>query len=189
MANHDPETQPLVMTLVRFALPLVSVVISLLIAFQTYATDLNVEWPEGWSSSRQPALLDAQGQPTGSRQRAVLQDKDGNQLAAMEVTRLAVPKEHAVSIENVIATMRKALQFHYAQLGLLANCTKPTETALGDLRGLQVMCTMTARGETVLKHALVTAAGGQVVYSLEYAAVPIAFSEHLQEFLQVRKLL
>lgn len=173
----------------RFLLPLVLTVFSLLIPLHILAADQNVPWPVGWKNSILPNPVDAQGQPVGSRQRAVLQDKGGKQIAAMEITRVAALSEHSVSIEKVIVTMRKALQLHYAQVGFLASCSKPTEITLDELSGLQTTCIMTLQGEEVLKHTLVTAVGSHAAYSLEYAAEPAIFSEHMHEFLQLGKML
>jgi|SynMetStandDraft_2_1070026.scaffolds.fasta_scaffold00286_9 hypothetical protein len=177
------------LTFDRFSLPLVLAVLSLVMSLQTLAADHNIPWPIGWESSILPNPVDAQGQPAGSRQRAVLQNKDGKQIAVMEVTRVTALNEHPVSIENVIVTMRKALQLHYSRLGLLASCSRPTETSVGDLSGLQTTCNMTAQSDKVLTHTLVTAVGSHATYSLEYAAEPATFSEHLHEFVQLRKML
>ncbi|GLZ89593.1 hypothetical protein Pres01_56440 [Metapseudomonas resinovorans] len=81
-----------------------------------------------------------------------MQDKDGKQIAVMELTRVTALNEHPVSIENVIVAMRKALQWHYSRLGLLASCGEPTETPVGELMGLQTTCTMTAQGSKDLTH-------------------------------------
>nr|WP_256345815.1 DUF4946 domain-containing protein [Pseudomonas putida] len=166
----------------KFSIILVCTASLSVIFFKTSDRDAQVAWPVGWKSSVLPSPIDAQGKPIGSRQRAILHDKDGKQVAAMEITRITALNEYAVNIENVIVTMRKALKQHYAGLGLLATCSRPTSTQVGDLSGLQTTCHMMASGKKVLKHTLVTAAGGQVTYSLEYAADPAIFSDHLDDF-------
>lgn len=165
----------------KFSIILVCVASLSVIIFKICDPDDQIDWPVGWKSSVLSSPIDTQGKPIGSRQRAILEDKDGKQVAAMEITRVTL-NEHIVNIENVIVIMRKALQQHYSGLGLLATCSRLTSVQVGDLSGLQTTCLMMASGKKVLKHTLVTAVGGQASYSLEYAAVPEVFSDHLDEF-------
>ncbi|MFS2123629.1 DUF4946 domain-containing protein [Pseudomonas sp. Pseusp97] len=130
--------------------------------------EMQVIWPQGWEVSRSPA--DATADAPVVRQRGVRMAEDGSQDLVMEVTRSRLGSGMAVSVENVIVEMRKALQKDFMRQGFQAACSKPLETRLGGLAGLEVHCGISQNGTEVLKQTLQVALGEGAAYSLTYAA-------------------
>ncbi|WP_448679955.1 DUF4946 domain-containing protein [Pseudomonas nicosulfuronedens] len=129
--------------------------------------EMQVVWPQGWEISRSPAsTVDA---PV-VRQRGVRLAEDGSQDLVMEVTRSRLGSGMEVRVENVIVEMRKALQKDFMRQGFQAACSKPLETKLGGLAGLEVHCGISQNGTEVLKQTVQVALGEGVAYSLTYAA-------------------
>lgn len=130
--------------------------------------EMQVIWPQGWDVSRSPA--DAAANAPVVRQRGVRMAQDGSQDLVMEVTRSRLGSGVAVSVENVIVEMRKALQKDFMRQGFQAACSKPLETKLGGLAGLEVHCGISQNGTEVLRQTVQVALGDGVAYSLTYAA-------------------
>lgn len=130
--------------------------------------EMQVIWPPGWEVSRSPA--DATADAPVVRQRGVRMAEDGSQDLVMEVTRSRLGSGMAVSVENVIVEMRRALQKDFMRQGFQAACSKPLETRLGGLAGLEVHCGISQNGTEVLKQTLQVALGEGAAYSLTYAA-------------------
>ncbi|MFR0690258.1 DUF4946 domain-containing protein [Enterobacterales bacterium AE_CKDN230030158-1A_HGKHYDSX7] len=129
--------------------------------------EMQVIWPQGWEVSRSPE--DSAVDAPVVRQRGVLLAEDGSQDLVMEVTRSRLGSAAKVSVENVIVEMRKALQKDFMRQGLQAACSKPLDTRLGGLAGLEVHCGISQNGTEVLKQTVQVALGEGVAYSLTYA--------------------
>ena len=130
--------------------------------------EMQVIWPQGWEVSRSPA--DATANAPVVRQRGVRMAADGSQDLVMEVTRSRLGSGVTVSVENVIVEMRKTLQKDFMHQGFQAACSKPLETKLGGLAGLEVHCGVSQNGTEVLKQTVQVALGEGAAYSLTYAA-------------------
>lgn len=129
--------------------------------------EMQVIWPQGWEVSRFPA--DVAVDAPVVRQRGVRMAKDGSQDLVMEVTRSRLGSGMKVSVENVIVEMRKALQKDFMRQGFQAACSRPLDTKLGGLAGLEVHCGVSQNGAEVLKQTVQVALGDGVAYSLTYA--------------------
>lgn len=142
--------------------------LGVLLAPLSALAEMQVIWPQGWEVSRSPA--DSSVDAPVVRQRGVRMAQDGSQDLVMEVTRSRLASGVAVSVENVIVEMRKALQKDFMRQGFQAACSKPLTTRLGGLDGLEVHCGISQNGTEVLKQTLQVALGDGAAYSLTYAA-------------------
>ncbi|NMZ61054.1 MULTISPECIES: DUF4946 domain-containing protein [Pseudomonas] len=146
--------------------------------------EMQVIWPQGWEVSRSP--VDAAADAPVIRQRGVRLAEDGSQDLVMEVTRSRLGSGVRVSAENVIVEMRKALQKDFMRQGFQAACSKPLDTLLGGLEGLEVHCGISQNGTEVLKQTVQVALGDGAAYSLTYAAPAQRYAELLQEIETVK---
>jgi len=146
--------------------------------------EMQVIWPQGWEVSRSPA--EAVTDALVVRQRGVRMAEDGSQDLVMEVTRSRLGSGVSVSAENVIVEMRKALQKDFMRQGFQAACSKPLDTKLGGLDGLEVHCGISQNGTEVLKQTVQVALGDGAAYSLTYAAPAQRYAALMQEIESVK---
>ena len=146
--------------------------------------EMQVIWPQGWEVSRSPA--DAVADAPVVRQRGVRMAEDGSQDLVMEITRSRLSSSVAVSVANVIVEMRKALQKDFMRQGFQAACSKPLDTKLGGLAGLEVHCGISQNGTEVLKQTVQVALGDGVAYSLTYAAPSERYAAMAEEIESVK---
>lgn len=79
----------------------------------------SITWPAGWEVE---ALPDATAQV--SRQRAVKNDADGNQVMVMELTMTQVESDHQVNLQGVLLEMRKSIQKDFFRAAIKVSATR-----------------------------------------------------------------
>ncbi len=124
------------------------------LAAPAWADQPSITWPAGWEIQ---ALPDTP--PQVSRQRAVKNDADGNQVMVMELTMTQVEAGHQVNVQGVLLEMRKSIQKDFFQGGYQSVCNKVHPAKLGALEALETTCTITENGRHVLSQTLVAAVG------------------------------
>ncbi|MBV4473469.1 MULTISPECIES: DUF4946 domain-containing protein [Pseudomonas] len=135
-----------------------------LMATAAVAQEPAITWPAGWQVE---ALSDAS--PEVSRQRAVKNDADGNQVMVMELTMTHVESGHQVNLQGVLLEMRKSVQKDFFQGGYQSVCNRVHPSTLGSLAALETTCTITENGRHVLSQTLVAAVEADKAYVLSYA--------------------
>ncbi|WP_296246197.1 DUF4946 domain-containing protein [Pseudomonas sp. UBA4194] len=142
-----------------------------------HAEDSLIVWPADWQVQILPSADGAGGQPSGSRQRATKNDANGDPLMIVEMTRGAVPQDHAVNLEAVLLEMRKAIQINFSRSGYQSLCTKVRETTLGDLPAAQTTCKVTLNGNHVITQTLVAAVQPGMAYGFSYAGSVVGYPQ------------
>ncbi len=155
-----------------------------LIAMSVFAGEPDITWPAGWEVE---ALTDVA--PQVSRQRAVKNDADGNQVMVMELTMTRVESGHQVNLQGVLLEMRKSIQKDFFQGGYQSVCNKVHPTMLGALSALETTCTVTENGRHVLSQTLVAAVDADKAYVLSYAGQAEAYKASAEEIVAVRNSL
>jgi hypothetical protein len=155
-----------------------------LVAVGVSADEPVVTWPAGWEVE---ALPEATAQV--SRQRAVKNDADGNQVMVMELTMTQVEKGHQVNLQGVLLEMRKSIQKDFFQGGYQSVCNKVHEATLGTLSALETTCTITENGRHVLSQTLVAAVEADKAYVLSYAGQAEVYKASAEEIVAVRNSL
>ncbi|WP_277761983.1 DUF4946 domain-containing protein [Pseudomonas sp. A34-9] len=143
-----------------------------------------ITWPAGWAVE---ALPDATAQV--SRQRAVKNDADGNQVMVMELTMTQVEKGHQVNLQGVLLEMRKSIQKDFFQGSYQSVCNKVHAATLGTLSALETTCTITENGRHVLSQTLVAAVEADKAYVLSYAGQAEVYKASADEIVAVRNSL
>ena len=157
---------------------------SSLLAAPAWADQPSITWPAGWEIQ---ALPDTP--PQVSRQRAVKNDADGNQVMVMELTMTQVEAGHQVNVPGVLLEMRKSVQKDFAQGGYQSVCNRIHEAQLSRLSALETTCTITQNGRHVLSQTLVAALDADKAYVLSYAGQAAAYAESQDEILATRNSL
>ncbi|MFJ2386151.1 DUF4946 domain-containing protein [Pseudomonas koreensis] len=160
------------------------VLFSSLLAVPALADQPSITWPAGWQVE---ALPDTAAQV--SRQRAVKNDADGNQLMVMELTMTQVEAGHQVNVPGVLLEMRKSIQKGFFQGGYQSVCNKMHPAKLGALDALETTCTITENGRHVLSQTLVAAVDAQKAYVLSYAGQAEVYKASADEIIAVRNSL
>lgn len=173
---------PLVM--IRPFKALFVVLFSSLLAVPALADQPSITWPAGWQVE---ALPDTAAQV--SRQRAVKNDADGNQLMVMELTMTQVEAGHQVNVPGVLLEMRKSIQKGFFQGGYQSVCNKMHPAKLGALDALETTCTITENGRHMLSQTLVAAVDAQKAYVLSYAGQAEVYKASADEIIAVRNSL
>lgn len=173
---------PLVM--IRPFKALFVVLFSSLLAVPALADQPSVTWPAGWQVE---ALPDTTAQV--SRQRAVKNDADGNQVMAMELTMTQVEPGHQVDVKGVLLEMRKSIQKDFFEGGYQSVCNKVHPAKLGALDALETTCTITENGRHVLSQTLLAAVDAQKAYVLSYAGHAEVYKASADEIIAVRNSL
>ena len=158
-------------------------------AFSVAAADVSaaepgITWPAGWEVE---ALPDASAQV--SRQRAVKNDAEGNQVMVMELTMTQVEAGHQVNLQGVLLEMRKSIQKDFFQGGYQSVCNKVHPATLGSLSALETTCTITENGRHVLSQTLVAAVEADKAYVLSYAGQAEVYKASAEEIVAVRNSL
>lgn len=148
------------------------------------ADEPSVTWPAGWEVE---ALPDSA--PQVSRQRAVKNDADGNQVMVMELTMTQVEAGHQVNLQGVLLEMRKSIQKDFFQSGYQSVCNKVHAAMLGSLSALETTCTVTENGRHVLSQTLVAALDADKAYVLSYAGQAQVYKDSADEIVAVRNSL
>jgi hypothetical protein len=143
-----------------------------------------VIWPAGWEVEALP-----QTSPQVSRQRAVKNDANGNQVMVMELTMTQVEKDHQVNLQGVLLEMRKSIQKDFFQGGYQSVCNKVHPATLGTLSALETTCTITENGRHVLSQTLVAAVEADKAYVLSYAGQAEVYKASAAEIVAVRNSL
>ena len=162
--------------LVFFGLSLVSATVQ--------ADAPSITWPAGWEVE---ALPDTTAQV--SRQRAVKNDADGNQVMVMELTMTQVESDHQVNLQGVLLEMRKSVQKDFFQGGYQSVCNKVHSATLGSLPALETTCTVTENGRHVLSQTLVAAVEADKAYVLSYAGQAEVYKASADEITAARNSL
>lgn len=157
---------------------------SSLLAAPAWADQPSITWPAGWEIQ---ALPDTP--PQVSRQRAVKNDADGNQVMVMELTITQVEAGHQVNVQGVLLEMRKSIQKDFFQGGYQSVCNKVHPAKLGALDALETTCTITENGRHVLSQTLVAAVGADKAYVLSYAGQAEIYKASADEIVAVRNSL
>ncbi|MCF4996362.1 DUF4946 domain-containing protein [Pseudomonas syringae] len=134
------------------------------ISAMTCAQDPAITWPEGWQVEPVPDTT-----AEVSRQRAVKNDADGNQVMVMELTMSRVESGHQVNLQGVLLEMRKSVQKDFFQSGYQSVCNRIHPSTLGSLSALETTCTITENGRHVLSQTMVAAVDANKAYVLSYA--------------------
>jgi len=129
-----------------------------------WAAEPAITWPAGWQVQALP-----EASPEVSRQRAVKNDADGNQVMVMELTMTRVESGHQVNLQGVLLEMRKSVQKDFFQGGYQSVCNKVHSATLGPLAALETTCVVTENGRHVLSQTLVAAVEADKAYVLSYA--------------------
>jgi hypothetical protein len=166
-----------------FKLLLVFVSLSL-IAGPILADEPSITWPTGWEVEAVPAAT-----PQVSRQRAVKNDADGNQVMVMELTMTQVESGHQVNLQGVLLEMRKSIQKDFFQGGYQSVCNRVHPATLGSLSALETTCTITENGRHVLSQTLVAAVDADKAYVLSYAGQAEVYKASEGEIVAVRNSL
>lgn len=161
---------------VFFALSVAAVYVS--------ADEPTITWPAGWEVEVLPGAS-----PQVSRQRAVKNDADGNQVMVMELTMTQVEAGHQVNLQGVLLEMRKSIQKDFFQGGYQSVCNKVHPATLGSLSGLETTCTITENGRHVLSQTLVAAVEADKAYVLSYAGQAEVYKASSDEIVAVRNSL
>lgn len=135
-----------------------------LLALPAFAEAPSITWPAGWEAEALPETS-----PEVSRQRAVKNDADGNQVMVMELTMTRVESGHQVNLQGVLLEMRKSVQKDFFQSGYQSVCNRVHPSTLGSLTALETTCTVTENGRHVLSQTLVAAVEADKAYVLSYA--------------------
>ncbi len=143
-----------------------------------------VTWPAGWEVEALP-----QTSPQVSRQRAVKNDTEGNQVMVMELTMTQVEAGHQVNLQGVLLEMRKSIQKDFFQGGYQSVCNKVHPATLGSLSALETTCTITENGRHVLSQTLVAAVEADKAYVLSYAGQAEVYKASADEIVAVRNSL
>ena len=165
--------------IVRFLTALLS-----LLAVPALADQPSITWPAGWEVE---ALPEQAAQV--SRQRAVKNDADGNQVMVMELTMSQVEAGHQVNVPGVLLEMRKSIQKDFFQSGYQSVCNKVHPATLGTLSALETTCTITENGRHVLSQTLVAAVEADKAYVLSYAGQAEVYKASADEIVAVRNSL
>ncbi|CAI8797547.1 DUF4946 domain-containing protein [Pseudomonas sp. IT-347P] len=155
-----------------------------LVAVCAVADEPSITWPAGWKVE---ALPEATAQV--SRQRAVKNDADGNQVMVMELTMTHVEAGHQVNLQGVLLEMRKSIQKDFFQGGYQSVCNKVHPATLGTLSALETTCTITENGRHVLSQTLVAAVDADKAYVLSYAGQAEVYKASADEIVAVRNSL
>lgn len=151
------------------------------------AADLMIIWPAGWEVQALPPVTDANGANTsGSRQRAVKSDANGDPLMVVELTRTALQPGHQVNLQAVLLEMRKAVQINFSHGGYQSLCTRLHDSMLGDLPALETTCKIQLNGGHVMTQTLVAATRQGIAYSLSYAGSASGYEATEQEVIGIR---
>lgn len=126
----------------------------------------SITWPSGWEAE---VIEPNPAAPQVSRQRAVKNDADGNQVMVMELTMTDVESGHEVNLQGVLLEMRKSVQKDFFQSGCQSVCNKIHSATLSQLQALETTCTVTQNGRHVLSQTLVAAVATGKAYVLSYA--------------------
>ncbi|PKH21487.1 DUF4946 domain-containing protein [Pseudomonas sp. 43NM1] len=126
----------------------------------------SITWPSGWEAE---VIEPSPATPQVSRQRAVKNDADGNQVMVMELTMTEVDSGHEVNLQGVLLEMRKSVQKDFFQSGYQSVCNKIHSATLSQLQALETTCTVTQNGRHVLSQTLVAAVATGKAYVLSYA--------------------
>jgi hypothetical protein len=184
----EPQTLPLNLrvpvVMIRPLKALFVVFFSLLLAVPVLADQPSITWPVGWEVQ---ALPDTP--PQVSRQRAVKNDADGNQVMVMELTMTQVEAGHQVNVPGVLLEMRKSIQKDFFQGGYQSVCNKVHPAKLGALDALETTCTITENGRHVLSQTLVAAVEADKAYVLSYAGQAEVYKASADEIVAVRNSL
>ncbi|VVN36805.1 DUF4946 domain-containing protein [Pseudomonas fluorescens] len=148
------------------------------------ASEPSITWPTGWQVE---ALPETTAQV--SRQRAVKNDVDGNQVMVMELTMTQVESGHQVNLQGVLLEMRKSIQKDFFQGGYQSVCNKVHPATLGTLSALETTCTITENGRHVLSQTLVAAVEADKAYVLSYAGQAEVYKASADEIVAVRNSL
>ncbi|RON69227.1 DUF4946 domain-containing protein [Pseudomonas fluorescens] len=148
------------------------------------AAEPSITWPAGWEVE---ALTDSA--PQVSRQRAVKNDAEGNQVMVMELTMTQVESGHQVNLQGVLLEMRKSIQKDFFQGGYQSVCNKVHPASLGSLSALETTCTITENGRHVLSQTLVAAVEAGRAYVLSYAGQAEAYKASADEIEALRNSL
>ena len=155
-----------------------------LVAVCASADEPSITWPAGWEVE---ALPEATAQV--SRQRAVKNDADGNQVMVMELTMTQVEAGHQVNLQGVLLEMRKSVQKDFFQGGYQSVCTKIHTATLSRLTALETTCTITQNGRHVLSQTLVAALDADKAYVFSYAGQAEAYKASEEEIALARNSL
>lgn len=143
-----------------------------------------ITWPVGWEVQ---TLADSA--PQVSRQRAVKNDADGNQVMVMELTMTQVETGHQVNLQGVLLEMRKSIQKDFFQSGYQSVCNRVHPANLGSLSALETTCTVTENGRHVLSQTLVAAVDADKAYVLSYAGQAEVYKASAEEIAAARNSL
>lgn len=158
----------------------------LALATAAQADTPSITWPSGWEVEVITANAAA---PQVSRQRAVKNDADGNQVLVMELTMTPVERDHQVNLQGVLLEMRKSVQKDFFQGGYQSVCNKIHPTTLGELPALETTCTVTQNGRHVLSQTLVAAVEADRAYVLSYAGQAEVYKASQDEIAAARNSL
>jgi hypothetical protein len=103
----------------------------------------SITWPSGWQIEACPTP------PQVSRQRAVKNDADGNQVMVMELTMTQVEAGHQVNLQGVLLEMRKSIQKDFFQGGYQSVCIRMHRDNL-ERTALETTCTIRKRPTCVV---------------------------------------
>jgi len=157
---------------------------SSLLAVPALADQPGITWPAGWEVEALPDQA-----PQVSRQRAVKNDADGNQVMVMELTMSQVEAGHQVNVQGVLLEMRKSIQKDFFQGGYQSVCNKIHPAKLAALDALETTCTITENGRHVLSQTLVAAASAGKAYVLSCAGRAEVYKASTDEIEAVRNSL
>lgn len=145
-----------------------------------------ITWPSGWEEQ---AVAPNEASPQVSRQRAVKNDADGNQVLVMELTMTPVEAGHQVNLQGVLLEMRKSVQKDFFQSGYQSVCNKIHPATLSELPALETTCTITQNGRHVLSQTLVAAVEADKAYVLSYAGQAEVYKASQDEIQSARNSL
>ncbi|KAF2395341.1 DUF4946 domain-containing protein [Pseudomonas sp. NPDC087342] len=146
----------------------------------------SITWPSGWEVE---VVAPNQAAPQVSRQRAVKNDADGNQVLVMELTMTPVESGHQVNLQGVLLEMRKSVQKDFFQGGYQSVCNKIHPATLSQLSALETTCTITQNGRHVLSQTLVAAVQADTAYVLSYAGQAEVYKASQDEIAAARNSL
>lgn len=155
-----------------------------LVTAMAFADAPSITWPVGWEVEALPDTA-----APVSRQRAVKNDADGNQVMVMELTMTQVETGHNVNVQGVLLEMRKSIQKDFFQGGYQSVCNKVHPATLGSLPAWETTCTVTENGRHVLSQTLVAAVNADKAYVLSYAGQAQVYKASAGEIVAVRNSL
>ncbi|QJI39945.1 DUF4946 domain-containing protein [Pseudomonas sp. ADAK2] len=158
----------------------------LALATASQADTPSITWPSGWEVE---VITPNDATPQVSRQRAVKNDADGNQVLVMELTMTPVESDHQVNLQGVLLEMRKSLQKDFFQGGYQSVCNRIHPTMLSRLSALETTCTVTQNGRHVLSQTLVAAVEADRAYVLSYAGQAEVYKASQDEIAAARNSL